>query len=302
MTSPSLVDDMLTSLSHLQVPHQPSSTDANAPHSTSRQISDEHLPSKANNPLLNLPPSATQDAKSLFLTLHFLFPHELLPALDLLDRRLVTRLIPTSNTTEVPDNGMSLTTNSAETNVFYVQSASAAASTSEATLTSHTSGISTRGEASGRFRNALSGQGATQTFYEVRLDSWNCSCAAFAFSVFSTLLNEDEEAPQRHRVGGEGALGAGGDREGKDTREGDEVEREQYEGGARTYEKNSWRFGGTLTRDEMGVGVPVCKHILAAAMARAAPGLFKEGLHVNVRRNVGRDEMAGWGGGWGDSG
>ena len=40
------------------------------------------------NPLAALP----QSSKNLLLTLHVLFPHELLPALDLLDRHLVTRL------------------------------------------------------------------------------------------------------------------------------------------------------------------------------------------------------------------
>ena len=40
------------------------------------------------NPLAILP----QSSKNLLLTLHVLFPHELLPALDLLDRHLVTRL------------------------------------------------------------------------------------------------------------------------------------------------------------------------------------------------------------------
>ncbi|KAL8877799.1 MAG: hypothetical protein Q9192_008594, partial [Flavoplaca navasiana] len=46
-------------------------------------------PSRHPNPLLPSPPAL----KPLLLTLHVLFPNELLPALDLLDRRLVTRLI-----------------------------------------------------------------------------------------------------------------------------------------------------------------------------------------------------------------
>lgn len=41
------------------------------------------------NPLVHAPPSV----KPLLLTLHVLFPNELLPALDLLDRKLVTKLI-----------------------------------------------------------------------------------------------------------------------------------------------------------------------------------------------------------------
>ncbi|OCK86616.1 uncharacterized protein K441DRAFT_691607 [Cenococcum geophilum 1.58] len=61
---------LLTALVNALPPPQPANTTATS------------------NPLATLP----QSSKNLLLTLHVLFPHELLPALDLLDRHLVTRL------------------------------------------------------------------------------------------------------------------------------------------------------------------------------------------------------------------
>ncbi|KAL8988588.1 MAG: hypothetical protein Q9169_008529, partial [Polycauliona sp. 2 TL-2023] len=57
---------------------------------------------------LNPLSSASPAVKTLLLTLHVLFPNELLPALDLLDRRLVVRLVldttPLPNSTKKDDN------------------------------------------------------------------------------------------------------------------------------------------------------------------------------------------------------
>ncbi len=122
----------------------------------------------------------------------------------------------------------------------------------------------------GRYRNAMR---ATNTHYEVRLDSWNCSCAGFAFSCF-TLLNTVGEKGREGLVEGQ----SGEERTGGEGNE-------------------DWAFGRTATRK--GTGVPVCKHILAAVLAKAAPELFADAV---ARREVSREEMAGWGAGWGDYG
>jgi hypothetical protein len=90
--------------------------------------------------------------KSALLTLHFLFPHELVPALDLLDRKLVTRLVVSSSQKTEQEN-----------EIYYVQSASATASRPSKSSRHHMS---------------------TTTAYEVRLSAWNCSCPAFAYSAF----------------------------------------------------------------------------------------------------------------------
>ncbi|KAL8864381.1 MAG: hypothetical protein Q9198_009902, partial [Flavoplaca austrocitrina] len=67
----------LTSL-FASFPQHPSQPDQNNPPQSQQP-----------NPLIPSPPAL----KHLLLTLHVLFPNELLPALDLLDRRLITRLI-----------------------------------------------------------------------------------------------------------------------------------------------------------------------------------------------------------------
>ena len=96
------------------------------------------------------------EAKSALLTLHFLFPHELLPALDLLDRQLVTRLTVLDTADE-----------RSHIQVYYVQSASATVS---------------------QPNKASRHQVATTTSYEVRLAAWNCTCPAFAYSAFGKSL------------------------------------------------------------------------------------------------------------------
>ena len=224
--------------------------------------------------------------------------------MDLLDRGLVTRLVPSRNTSTkhptstptVPDTDTTISADPAESEVFYVQSVSAATSQHHP----NHPGAEPQG---GRFRDALAnsnssssskGKGSaarTGTYYEVRLDSWNCSCAAFAFSSFTCLTKEDDGD---HPPTKENAYSTAGafQYEEEGITDDDSAEHTAAE----------WRFGGTrtLTLPNATAGVPVCKHILAAVMARAAPQLFVDGVHVNVKRELGKEEMAGWGAGWGD--
>ena len=118
------------------------------------------------NPLI----SANSETKTLFLTLHCLFPNELLPALDLLDRSLVTRFqIASLNSTE-STTGANLDSDAAEADgahgnvVYYVRSSQ------QSRAARYQTGASTAG---------LS--------YEVRLKGWNCSCPAFTFSAINAL-------------------------------------------------------------------------------------------------------------------
>lgn len=95
---------------------------------------------------------ATSNNKNLLLTCYALFEKELLPALDCLDRGLVTRLKISESATKL----------------YMVRSA-------QQHHTRH---------------------GATENgnFYDVRLDSWSCSCPAFTFSAFpvSSEGNDDD--------------------------------------------------------------------------------------------------------------
>jgi hypothetical protein len=88
------------------------------------------------------------DRRQLLLTLHVLFPSLLLPALDLLDRRLVTHI-------RNPD-----APGSAALQLYAVKSL--------ATTLSR------------RRRDAE----YTARSYVVRLEAWNCSCASFALDAF----------------------------------------------------------------------------------------------------------------------
>jgi hypothetical protein len=214
--------------------------------------------------ILNLSSLRRQDlktAKSIFTTLHFLFPHELLPALDLLDRKLVTQLvfIPSPSTaldmpvTHPPrSEGSSTVSEQTSWETFYVQSASATASSSKS---------------NSRYRRVYN---PTGTYYEVRLDAWNCTCPAFAYSAFG------------------GASDLSHDQAGL------EAEHEQT-GSEKEGEGEGWRFGGTATRD--GTGAPICKHILATVLGKALPSLFGSGVE---RKEVTAAEAGGWGAGWGD--
>ena len=136
-----VLTSLISSLNHLHAP----STSNNPTHST--------------NPLAELP----AEARNLFITLHCLFPAELLPALDLLDRRLVTALTRLCNPAAAATN--------AQPAVYYVRSARGGRRESERER--HRAGERQRD----RERESES--------YEVRLTAWNCSCPAFTLSAFT---------------------------------------------------------------------------------------------------------------------
>ena len=97
--------------------------------------------------------------QQLFVTLHCLFPNELLPALDLLDRRLVTRMVCADQAGHRP--------------VFQVRSS--------------------QPPSRSRF------QGGVRTSYEVRLTAWNCSCPAFVFAAFAPAAPAQLDTPMHGR-------------------------------------------------------------------------------------------------------
>lgn len=113
--------------------------------------------------------------KPLLLTLHCIFPNELLLALDILDRRLVRRLIRDDN---APTNHRA----SQAEDLFYVISASAPPP---------------RSAESDPLSLSLSQKG-----YEVRLRAWNCSCPSFAMAAFRAPAGSDDE--EEEQQGGEG--------------------------------------------------------------------------------------------------
>lgn len=110
---------------------------------------------------------AGQDRR-LFVTLHCLFPNELLPALDLLDRQRVTKLVAA----EHPHGREGVS-------VYYVRSAQAPSRS--------------------RYQSAAGGQ-----HYEVRLHAWNCSCPAFTFAAFGNTSSDVNISLSEEASGGSG--------------------------------------------------------------------------------------------------
>ncbi|EXJ80090.1 hypothetical protein A1O3_08376 [Capronia epimyces CBS 606.96] len=263
----------LSSLTPLQIP------------STPDKALEAHQPSSA---LHRLSQSDTQHARSVFLTLQVLFPHELLPALDILDRGLVTRFTVQigdghkqeneSRLSALPDvnpDARYAARPDEDWEVYYIQSSSAVTSRPTGR------GRSTRSRTAGSSRYSTRRHDAGATFYEVRLDSWNCNCPAFSVSAFQGMNAQGD---------GEDVCGSVFDKIG---------DLLSSSGAASvSTERAGWVFGGVTTNISTRL-VPSCKHILAAVLAKAAPNLFASGVRA---KKVSREELTAWGGGWGELG
>ncbi|KAF2491785.1 hypothetical protein BU16DRAFT_530216 [Lophium mytilinum] len=246
-------------------------------------------------------------AKPLLLTLHVLFPTEFLPALDLLDRGLVTRFrireddvastMPhghrnprkTDGGTGPRAPGLELVTSRkapGEGAAIIPLQDEDTEMLEAAAPPSHTvqqeEGIEGRAaqehdcawpiyhvrSAQQPRTSRFSSSVDTTTSYEVRLSAWNCSCPAFAFAAFPSGAGSGQGVE-----GGGWGNGHGGVEAGE--------------------EDDGWKFGG------LSVGVatpPVCKHLLACVLVERC-GLFKECVQ---EREVSIEEAVGWAAGWGD--
>jgi hypothetical protein len=238
------------------------------------------------NPLKNLPKSQ----HALLTTLHVLFPPPmLLQALDLLDRGLITRLI--ENDVEMLEEHRAGEESGEESSqaVFPPQAniylpPEPGPSNTEASSIAGKDGsqgkvnsvyqVRSSQPPKSRFRDSVAVAGSN--IYTVRLEAWNCSCAAFAYSAVPggeslgrpwALDGEEEEG--LYKLRGIGGMG-----------------REKEEKG------EQWQFGGLSADGHDGKGVPVCKHLVACLLGERwdlLQGYVKE-------RNVSRDEMGGVGG------
>jgi len=132
------------------------------------------IDSSNSNPLKN----ADDETKKILLTFHVLYPNDFLPALDLLDRRLLTRL--TIRSAEPQSSGADPQPSAAAqpapraTPLYIVRSAQQPRSTTAS-----------------RSYDALAAH------YEVRPTAWNCSCAAFAFAAFPAAPAPPPSLPPR---------------------------------------------------------------------------------------------------------
>lgn len=247
-------------------------------------------PGPSPNPLKFLP---TQ-ARPLLATLHTLYPNVLLPALDLLDRRLVTRIIPVHNgnvaATAAPvqqdvrlgdeaEGAMPEEGNKThqEANFFYL--------------------VRSAQQPSRRGRRAVEalaegGAGAGPT-YVVQTRAWNCSCAAFAFSAFPA----EGDAPV-YRIYSSSSSSSG---RRSDALYGWSSDKRRQQEHAERQNDDAWDFG-SMSRDGLvpeedgdGVGVgtggvPCCKHLLACVLAERWQDVM--GGYVGERQ-AGKEEAAG---------
>jgi hypothetical protein len=220
-----------------------------------------HSAETDSNPLNDAPESV----KKQLLSLQVLFPNEFLPALDLLDRRLITRFL-IGNVELPPTAGLDVQQNPSTTTH----------TNPPTTTTTHISNhqidsvhyVRSAQQRTSRYSTAYE----TSTSYEVRLQAWNCTCPAFAFAAFP-FSHSPAPVPTYSRPSpAAGRL---------------EVSEVQDE------EKEKWVFGGVSLGAEMP---PVCKHLLACVLAEKCKGVFGECVE---ERKVGVELAAGWAAGWG---
>jgi len=211
-------------------------------------------------------PTISAAAKPTLLTLHALFPTLLLPALDLLDRRLVTRFIlqdePIDRSTVAEEanqdgNGKS----DSNTMVYYVKSTA---------------------QRDGRSRYSRS-RDVGGTSYEVRTRAWSCTCHAFAFAAY----NGAGASPAYKAY--EDVDDFGGRRMSRD---GDEEMLDVPETETTVEQDGPWQWGGLMLEGE---DIPLCKHLLACVLVER----WDMGGSKSDEKVVGREEMAGWAAGWG---
>ncbi|ERF71452.1 hypothetical protein EPUS_06834 [Endocarpon pusillum Z07020] len=319
----------------LLVPPLPSTPSSSSPSASRPRPLDSNVSTDPVSPpsppnfstlLSTLPKEDQESVTRLLMTLHFFFPHEFIPALDLLDRGLVTRLVigslpsPT-NVSEAshrkPHVDYQAPWNEPTgdldppLNTYMVSVGPYLHETDLGIHVDFEAGRQIATENEVFYVQSASSQTKTtrqrrhhhtsvsSTNYEVRLGAWNCTCPAFALSTFSRLM--DPKADGR----------ADDNREPlKNLLAGDDHHNVDFYDSAMSQTEFEWRFGGTFTRTisdpEHGIDserkgasvpVPVCKHILAALLGKHIPGLFGSGVQL---RTVSAEEGAGWAGGWGD--
>ncbi|KAI1187695.1 hypothetical protein F5B17DRAFT_304787 [Nemania serpens] len=251
-------------------------------HRSSNQHTNQTPPS---NPFKLIPPAY----RPILATLHVLYPSTLLPALDLLDRRLVTRVIQTLDTTQQDTNIQTDQAPEIPSHQPTAQAETKDGQPGEAKpppllfhLVRSAQPPSHRRHHQPQAPSSTSGQ-----TYIVRLASWNCTCAAFAFSAFpplptfSSTLSSTPASASGYRISFALTSASGDAAEPQDTNavETDETADE------------SWEFGGLSADGRDGAaGVPCCKHLLACVLAERWGAVL--GAYVEEHR-VSKEEGAG---------
>ncbi|RFU32683.1 hypothetical protein B7463_g3661, partial [Scytalidium lignicola] len=250
----------------------------------------------ATNPLNFLPPSH----RALLATLHVLIPPPtLLQALDLLDRRLVTRITPVllEPRDTSPEKSTVINPNVGPLSRGQTQRNEGEAGSDTLISPSGTAELPTDEEEQQlapqpqiekrrpyppqkiyqvqssvppKSRFSATSTGAGTRTYTVHLEVWNCNCAAFAFAAFPAGGDGLSFTPRE--VDSDGLLG------------------DRWESSGERDEEREWEFGGLSLDGGEEQGVPCCKHLLACVLAERWEALL--GRFVN-HREVSLEEMAG---------
>ena len=125
------------------------------------------------------------------------------------------------------------------------------------------------------------------TYYEVRLNAWNCSCPAFTVSSFSSSTSYITSTSHTTHTTSTSHT--------SHTAHTNHTTTSPFHP-PKTEENGKPSFGG-FRRGKDERLPPICKHLLACLLSEwsGRDGVFEWGVHC---RKVSRDEMAGWAGGW----
>lgn len=254
-----LLTSLLTAISKIPPPPPPPQPNPATTTTDTTGARPTPITTRPTNPLKQIGPSH----RPLFTTLHVLFPSLLLPALDLLDRGLVTRLAlrqkqHQQHLTQDADGDTDMTTSADAAMAACLPSAVYLVRSAQKTKPTTRRGESAAGETASNVPR-----------YLVHTAPWNCTCAAFAFAAFPLhddriIMSSSSSSSSRSR-----------------SSEKEDVDRWEFGG---------MSFDGVEDGDEGSSVPPCCKHLLACVLAeRWAEGL---GAYVNERA-VSREEMAG---------
>lgn len=300
-SSTDFVDQLIDELSSFQ----PDLTRPGAAEPDPRTQSTQQ-PKAPPNALSGLSASELARVKPLLLTLHCLFPNDLLPALDILDRKLVQRIVvrgnkvnavpsaPTQDQTtspgdqKIPHDGTNTTLNqttlddtiedSRDEDLFLFLVTSASSAPTHPIPATSSSLSSTTASTTPTTAPPHTTQ-EPHKVYEIRLDAWNCTCPTFTLSAFRDLDSRLASIPKPSSSPAEPP---------SNTNTARRRDRDQ---------STVYPFGGTLTCTTDRDSPPACKHILACVLFARCPRLFGGG--GDASRGVLMEELAGWCAGWG---
>ncbi|KAB2099180.1 hypothetical protein AG0111_0g12536 [Alternaria gaisen] len=267
------------------------------------------------NPLNNL----SDATRKQLLSFQVIFPTEFVPALDLLDRRLVTRF-HIRNEEQMAELKTVIDAGEQQQDVQMMQDTTAESEApppqqqqQQEDVHIRVNPISTKSaepmhkgkiddlnnntiyyvrsaqqQRSSRFATSYD----TTTYYQVRLRAWNCSCPAFAFSAFPATTVTTRHV-ENEETAAEAAIVHTPLHNHPTTHQ--EVDNSKDSNSDDSNADKKWMFGGISLEKE--TPPPVCKHLLACVFVERCKGLF--GGFVEDRE-VDVEEAAGWAAGWGD--